>query len=286
MIRQKNNFAPVSGRWPTVFLMTAVLAIAGCGGSSDSGGDPDNTKTPPEKTFNQDPLTIKGQQDAEAGAMAARKTAEQAIAEERVDAPGLIGGGVPAGISALPAGADGDVRGNCGGSATTAPWGTDNDGFRYTYNEFCVEDADGSETEIDGYIAINGSPANSSDFAIEADYTVTSDGETYRVKQACNENGCFSDLDSDGESYRTYNVNVTESGANGGYDVDARVCIEGEGCIVYEATGLKECSSGIGFTDGVITLKDTKGDKVVTVNFSGCDSYTVTFDGSAYTVDY
>lgn len=279
------GFMSTGGCLTMAFLVSTILVLAGCGGSSSSDDAPNGGDVPPStKAFNQDPATIEGQGDAEANAKAARKTAEQAIIDERVDPSSLIGGGTPAGVDILPTGAIGDVGGPCGGTARSSSWG--DGGFRFDFNNFCTEDSGGAETIVNGYIAFRGSPADPSNYAHKADYTVTSDGETYSVQQACSENGCFNEVDSDGVSYRAYDVAVSEPDSNGAYDVSARVCTESEGCITYEATGLKECASGVGFSDGSISIKDSTDSAVVTVTFNGCTDYTVEFGGASYLVTY
>ncbi len=285
MKQVKFGFLSTGNRLPAVFLMSAMLALAGCGGSSSSGGDTDDTndQTPPEKV-NQDLVTISGEGDAEAGALAARKTAEQAIVEERVDASSLLGGGTSSGIQILPASAQSDIQGPCGGSANVTPLGDGaDDGFKSTFNNYCVDNDDGTKTVVNGYIATSGSGL---DLSVDADYTVKTGGETYTVRQSCTSNGCFNLLNSGGVSYRTYDVDVSEPDTNGAYDVEARVCTDDEGCITYEATGLKECASGNGFSGGTISIADSTNTEVVTVTFSGCSSYTVTFGGTGYTVNY
>lgn len=81
----------------------------------------------------------------------------------------------------------------------------------------------------------------------------------------------------DGTDYRVENVEVTGN-ASSGYNMTARVYHETYGYVDIVATGLILCSNG-NIQAGSIQVTDATGGVVLTVSFSNCDDYTVTFDG-------
>ncbi|NWO04425.1 MAG: hypothetical protein HLX50_01575 [Alteromonadaceae bacterium] len=58
------------------------------------------------------------------------------------------------------------------------------------------------------------------------------------------------------------------------------------GYVDYQASNLTLCENGYGFSTGSIRITDSTGSNVVTVNFSGCSTYTVTYQGVGYTFSY
>lgn len=291
----KDAGAEMGGRIWIAMLAAIVLAISGCGGSSSSS---DNSGGGGGVSFNEEPATISGEDDAKESAVAAQQTAEQAINDENSGA-GELGG--PGGVtlanmsrseqmlenaldiiesSTLPSAVTNTVSGPCGGNATVET-SQDANTSRVQYNNFC---SDGYV--IDGYYQFVFSE-NSSNFTSEYDYTVTGNGETYSFSGSCNQNVCTDNyVGSNGQTYRTQDVSVSGDGSSG-YSVSARVYSGDLGYVDYEATGLVECDApDYGFQSGSITITDSTGSEVVSVSFSDCNSYTVMYKGNSYTVNY
>lgn len=308
------NKAIFSSKAGWAILFSAVLGVTGCGGSSSSGGgNPDNGGDNGGNngggTVNEQPANIQSEDDARLGANAAVESAQQAIALE--DSPGgMFPGGVTltqetrndwvashslelAELGLVPSGAAFDVPGDCGGSASIDYNEGAND-YRIVYNNFCVGDG-GDNQIIDGTISWFGYTNMGTEgvWGYDADYSVSYQGETeyFNYSYRCNGDnyvGCTYDGSSyegrNGRSYRSENVSVSES--NGNYDVSARVYDEELGYIDYQASNLVLCEGGYGFSSGTITVSDSASNEVLTVTFSGCDSFTMTYQGSAYTIDY
>lgn len=283
MTEFKIGLSFTGSRLVTACLASAMLALAGCGGSSSSGSDnsPDEQTSKPLEAVSQAPFKIEGKGDAETGALAARKTAKQAIARKK--APSLPS--APGGAEIQPVAAQGGISGSCGGTLSARSVG--DNGSRVTYDKYCIEGVDGgANIVIDGYVETSGTPGTS-DYILYQNYTVTSDGETFTVRRSNSLNGEFYVLDSDGQSYRTYGATVSDPDSNNAFDVEARVCVGDEGCITYKAEGLIECEApDVGFSGGTISITDEDDNEVVSVEFAGCSSYTVTYGGTGYTVNY
>lgn len=180
----------------------------------------------------------------------------------------------------LPSAVVTTVDGPCGGNATVET--SQNAGVSMVrYNNYCS----GGYT-INGYYRFVFSEGSST-YTSEYDYTVTGNGETYNFSGTCNQNGCTNSyVGANGQTYYTQNVSVSGS-AGSGYDVSARVYDGDAGYVDYTATGLVMCTApDYGFSAGTISITDSSGTEVVSVTFSSCSSYTVMYQGTAYTVNY
>lgn len=275
----------------TAFFMSAMLALAGCGGSGSSGDDVKSP--PPTKVFNQDPGTIQNESDAKGSAEAAQQTAEQAIREDGTDLGSIpVSVGVTQNsmseyllenalstidIMASASGYTTRVDDTCGNGYATVS-GPDGGGAggvtKVVYNDFCSGGA-----TINGYYTFDFSDGNGTAFTATFDYTIREGGETYHASGTCNQNGCSSNyVGTNGETYRVENVSVTDSGS--GYSVSARVYDGDFGYVDYVASNLVLCGApDYGFQSGSIVITDSSNTEIVTVVFSDCSSYTVAYNG-------
>ncbi|MCK0163711.1 hypothetical protein [Marinobacter sp. S6332] len=297
-------------------VFSALLGVTGCGGSSSSGGgDPanggDNGGGNGGGTVNEQPANIQSEDDAELGANAAVESARQAILLEDVPTGGFPGGVTIAEqsqsgwlhthtldlvkLNQLPTAADVVViEGDCGGNVTF----DSNDGgnsLRYNFNNYCVSDGSGGDRQVvDGTMSYFGyeNIGTEGRWGYDFNYTITYRGETELVQGSytCNGTG-FTGCSyannyegRNGRSYRSENVSVSES--NGNYDVSARVYDEDIGYVDYQASNLVLCEGGYGFSSGTITVSDEASNEVLTVTFSGCSSFTMTYQGTGYTIEY
>lgn len=293
--------------------LAVMLGITGCGGSSSSGGDDqagggDNGGDNGGGPTNEQPANIQSEDDAKLGADAAVESARQAIILE--DSPGgMLPGGVTitgqthqdwlfahslelVELDLLPTGADVVIQGDCGGNVTYDFNEGANSG-RYDYNNFCISDYDGNQV-IDGSVTFFGfdNMGTAERWGYDFDYTITYQGQTeyLRGSYTCNGTGIAGCSYANnyegrnGRSYRSENVSVSES--NGNYDVSARVYGEDLGYIDYQASNLVLCEGGYGFSSGTITVSDSASNEVLTITFSGCSSFTMTYQGTGYTIDY
>lgn len=279
-------------------LMALGLTIAGCGGSSGGSGDDDSFET---ASFNEEAAVINDEDDAKTTAVATRESAQQAILEEEQpdqDFPTGItiaanGAELPIyeislnliETSVLPTGAKTSIAGDCGGKAVVN-YTENGSEYRIDYKDYCTA-LDGEKYVINGYYDWNNFN-DASNYEMRFDYTVSYLGETYRSKGTykCSNGTCAYQnyfVGTDGRQYRTENVSVSSSGSS--YSVSARVYDQDMGYVEYTSSGLVLCESGVGFSDGEITVSDDSGN-TVTVTFAGCTDYTVTYNGSASTFDY
>lgn len=291
----KDVFAVMGGRVWVALFAAMILALSGCGGSSDSGnGSGGNGNDGGGVSFNEDQATISDKNDAKESAVAAQQTAEQAINEEDSGIGGDIGS-TPASFdasgqlqseqllnnalevadsAALPAAAKQTVAGPCGGEATVDTE-TGSGNVSINYDNWCS----------DGYIFNGDYSTNGPGGTLNYDITVTGNGVNYHL--VCNQNGCTNDyVGTNGETYRTSDVSVSGDNSNG-YNVNARVYSGDLGYVDYEATNLVMCGApDYGFQSGTITITDSTGSSVVSVSFSDCSSYTVFYEGDSFTVNY
>lgn len=282
------------------------LLLAGCGGSS-SGGDGGEGGSGggggfEPANYNEEQAVVGSDEDAKTVSKAARESAQQAILEEEQPDQGF-----PTGISisangeeslvydismslldvaAMPSAAETvPIEGDCGGRALVTV--SDNYSDQYIeYQDYCTIAGD-DQYIIDGYFDFENRD-DSSSYRYTFDYVITYRGETYRSRgtYSCNEGDCSYQnyfVGTDGRQYRTENVSVF--GSNGSYSVSARVYDQDLGYVDYEASNLTLCDSGVGFSFGTITVR-ASGGTLIEVTFSSCDSYTVTYNGTAYTVNY
>lgn len=292
-----NAFLEISElkKWGSVALLCLGLGLSGCGGGS--GGSS-------EGSINEQAVTISDETGAEESSVAARQSARQAIIENESSADGLPFGVEVSGASlrskvidfsqlsvlqqVTPEAYTSEFEGECGGSFDVTVDDSNYDSGTVIYNNYCMPVGSSAENAvINGRVDINFESDDFNRYTANFDYTITYLGETTRFRgtESCNENGCTAQTDftADGRSYRSEGVVVTST-ANG-YSVRGRVYDGDRGYLDYEASGLVLCQSG-GFQSGSISITDSTGEVVVEVTFSGCDSYTVTFDGVARTVSY
>lgn len=293
---------PEMRKWGAVALMTLGLGLSGCGGSSggsgSGGGDDGSFET---ANFNEDQAVVSGEEDAKTVSTAARESAQQAIVEEEQPdqnfpvAVSIAANGEELPVydismslieaAMIPSAVEVPVDGDCGGRAVVS-YTEDMSDYKIDYQDYCTAYS-GEQYIIDGYYDWDNFD-DSSNYTLTFDYTVTYLGETYRSKgtYSCNNGECAYQnyfIGTDGRQYRTENVSVSES--NGFYSVSARVYDQDLGYVDYESSNLTLCDSGVGFISGSITVT-ASGDTLVEVSFSSCDSYTVTYNGTAYTVNY
>lgn len=283
------------------------LLLAGCGGSSSGGGDDGGGGGSgggggfEPANYNEEQAVVGSDEDAKTVSKAARESAQQAILEEEQPDSGVPGGVLitttgdtlpvydislellSAGV--MPSGLEYVSEGECGGRAVTN-YAEDYSSQYIDYQNYCTSYG-GEQYIIDGYFDFD-NLGDSSSYQYSFDYVVTYRGETYRSRgtYSCNDNGCSYRnyfVGTDGRQYRTENVSV--SGSNGSYSVSARVYDQELGYVDYDASNLILCDSGVGFSSGTITVTASSGTSI-TVSFSGCDSYTVTYNGTAYPVTY
>jgi len=289
-------------------IFSALLGAAGCGGSGGSGGGgTDDSDSGGGGTVNEQAATIQTEQDAQLGADAAVESSYQAIIDD--SSPDV---GLPVGITIAenshqdwlmkhsldlaelgqtPTGAVYDVAGDCGGNAQVN-YNEDFSQYRVNYNNYCTSGYQNQPYTIDGYLDSFGDDNLEGEWGYNFDYTVSYLGETnrYRGTYRCNGNNYANCSYSsnyegrNGRSYRTENVNVSQNG--NAYNVSARVYDQELGYLDYQASNLTLCEGGYGFSSGSISVTDSSGGNVLTITFSGCTSFTVTFQGSAYTIDY
>lgn len=183
----------------------------------------------------------------------------------------------------LPTAATNTIDGSCGGSATIDT-ATDGSNSWIEYDNYCT-----GSTVIDGRIVYS-----VSDDLLVYEYqnvTVTHGDttETINMEMRCDLSNGYdctysSNLDgSDGRTYRTTSSEVTGNSSSG-YDVSARVYDPDHGYIDIQASGITVCDNG-GIGSGTISVTDSSGDAVLTIEFSSCDSMTVTYNGNAQTYD-
>lgn len=285
-----------------VVLCAFGLLMAGCGGSSggDDGGSGGSSFEP--ASYNEEQANVDSEDDAKVVSTAARESAQQAILEEEQPDQGFpVGISIAANgdeslvydismslldVAAMPSAARTvPVEGDCGGKALVTTADDYSDQY-IEYQDYCTISGE-DQYIINGYFDFD-NLNDSSSYRYTFDYAVTYRGETYRSRgtYTCNESGCSYQnyfVGTDGRQYRTENVSV--SGSNGSYSVSARVYDQDLGYVDYQASNLTLCDSGVGFSSGTITVT-ASGDTLVEVTFSSCDSYTVSYNGSAYTVNY
>lgn len=289
--------------------MSAMLGIGGCGGGSSGGGVVDENDN---GTINEQAATIQSEDDARLGADAAVESSYQAIVEDEVPSVGL-----PAGITLeneslqdwlvehslaladlglMPSGATYDVAGDCGGNAAVH-YNEDFSDYRVVYDNYCTQAYQEQQYIIDGEIEWFGyenfgDENFTGEWGYDFDYTVRYLGETNRYQGRVRCSGsdyanCSYSTNyqgRNGRSYRTENVSVSQSSS--GYSVSARVYDQDLGYVDYQASNLVLCEGGYGFSSGSISITDSTGSAVLTVTFSGCQSYTATYNGVAYTINY
>ena len=273
------------------------LLLAGCGGSSSGGDDGGGGGSGGDvSAFNEDPAVIDDEDDAEAGAEAARESARQAVLndETAVDPIGVEYVEIPLhkdvvdladlhSLSALdPLAYTSSYEGPCGGSYTVTV-----DDTVVVYDNYCVG-SDLSQYLVNGRFDFDYQGSNFSQYVMQYDYTLTYGDESYRYQgtRRCDSNGCSEQTEyvgTNGRRYRSQDVSVQYDGS--GYSVSAVVYDGDRGYVRYEADNLVLCDSGIGFTSGTITVSDNSG-AVVSVVFDGCTSYTVEYRGNSFQVTY
>ena len=297
-----NAFLEISElkKWGSVAVLSLGLGLSGCGGSGGSG-DSGSGSGFERASFNEEQAAVNSEDDAKTVSTAARESAQQAILEEeQPDQDFPLGISITANgeelpvydistslieAAMMPSGAEYVMDGDCGGRAVI----TYNDSlsdYKIDYQDYCTAYG-GEQYVIDGYYDWENFD-DSANYSVTFDYTVTYLGETYRSQgtYSCNDYDCTYQnyfVGTDGRQYRTENVSVY--GSNGSYSVSARVYDQDLGYVEYESSGLTLCSSGVGFSSGTITVT-ASGGTLVEVTFSSCDSYTVTYNGTAYTVNY
>jgi hypothetical protein len=287
-------------KWGAVAAITLGLGLSGCGGGSSGSGDGDDGSFE-TASFNEEQAVVSGEDDAKTVSTAARESAQQAILEdEQPDQNFPVAVSIAANgeqlpvydismslidAAMIPSAVEVPVEGDCGGRAVVS-YTEDMSDYQIDYQDYCTAYG-GEQYIIDGYYDWDNFD-DSSNYSLTFDYTVTYLGETYRSKgtYSCNNGECAYQnyfVGTDGRQYRTENVSVY--GSNGSYSVSARVYDQDLGYVDYEASNLTLCDSGVGFSSGTITVT-ASGGTLVEVTFSSCDSYTVTYNGSAYTVNY
>lgn len=273
-------------------LYAGLLGLAACGGGGGSGSS--------EPAFNESPATIASTEQAEGAAEATRQGASQAISEDQAADSIPLGASISSfsneelvrshsldlvEVANLPAGATTVVEGECGGSANITSNGSNH--VTIVYNDYCLS-IDGFDYVLNGTYDITYTLSGETITSFSADYDVTATyrGETYSSSGSISCQGesltdctVVSDFNgTNGRSYRITNLTVSGDEVNG-YNVSARVYDGDVGYVDFQATGLVPCDGG-GFSSGTIEFSDSNGG-TVTVVFSGCGAYTVTYDGVA-----
>jgi len=307
-------------RWGTAglaILFSAMLGLTGCGGGGGGGSNnnDDGGGGGGDGTINEQAATIQTEDDAKLGADAAVESSYQAVVEEETPDLGL---GLPGGVAIegeshhewlrkhslelselglAPAGASFDMEGDCGGNANVQ-YNEDFSDYRIVFDNYCSSGYQGDNYIMDGewewfgYENIQSGELEG-EWGYDFDYTVTYRGETnrYQGSYRCNGNDFTSCSYTNnyagrsGRSYRSENVNVSGDNSSG-YSVSARVYDQELGYLDYQASNLVLCEGGFGFQSGDISVTDSSGSEVLSVVFSGCDSYTATYQGVSYTIDY
>ncbi|MDV2077692.1 hypothetical protein [Marinobacter xestospongiae] len=310
------DFKSTAGKARLAFVLSTVIGLAACGGGGSGGsnddtggGDPGNQPGNSDSgSINEQAATIQSEEDAKAGADAAVDSAHQAIIEEQ--APDV--GGLPTGASistqsqqdwvmsltteyatqALsPTAAVTEVEGDCGGEARVN-FNDSRSAYTVVYDNFCTTISQNETYVMDGVFEWFGYDNLETEWGYDFDYTVDYLGETrsYSGTYRCGDSSYQSCSyinnyeGRNGRQYRTENVSVYES--NGAYEVDARVYDEELGYVDYEASDLVLCDGGYGFSAGFISIKDSSGNNVIRIDFSGCSSFTVTYNGVASSYNY
>lgn len=295
---------PELKKWGAVTVMALGISLSGCGGSSDGSDGSDNSGDSNFATadFNESQAVVSGEDDAKTVSTAVVESAQQAIFEE--EQPDLSS--VPTAVSIaasdeefpvydiskslieaaiMPSAVDVPVDGDCGGQAVVS-YNDASSSYNIDYQDYCTGTGDEQYT-INGHYYWD--HFDDSSYTLTFEYTVTHLGETYSSngtyscdnKGVCTHQNYF--VGTDGRQYRTENVSVSDF--NGAYSVRARVYDQSLGYVDYESSNLTLCDSGVGFSSGTITIT-ASGDTLVEVTFSGCNSYTITYNGTAYTVNY
>jgi hypothetical protein len=274
-------------------LISGAFLLSGCGSSSDS----DKSSSGPSYTGAQTAATV-STNNQQSIAVTAREGAVQAVfqSNSEVDLPlgvslstndsvALVNQVSADLVSAgqLPTGVVSEtVNGDCGGTARIRLAGTSGNSFRIDYNNFCML-ADSEQVVVNG--RVDYTTTETSTTIVYRDVTITSGGvtETINMTIHCDDQyECTYSADfvgSDGRVYRSANVTVSGDSSSG-YDVSARIYDPEYGYVDIQGTGLTLCSGG-GIGSGSVNVTDSTGTQVLTVDFTSCDSMTVTFNGTA-----
>jgi len=287
-------------------LIAATLAsLVGCGGGGSSADSNTPNATAGSFTGNSAAATA-SQDNAEALATTAFEGMTQALETGGAELPigteiedesafTMLNDLLSKEYLSLPTGATyTDVyQGSCGGTETfTWPGSEPSIGSRFTvkmaYDNFC----DGGGHITDGiyeYTATYMGDDLFHDMNFIYDVRYSYEGQIYySINMAAQCTGEFDDLNSanciissnftgiSGGTYRIENVAV-EDGA-----VSATVYESTLGKIDIVGNNLHQCSNG-NFDSGEILITDSSGEAVITLSFSSCDEYVLTYEGVANT---
>jgi len=287
-------------------LIAATLAsLVGCGGGGSSADSNTPNTTADSFTGNSAAATA-SQDNAEALAITAFEGVTQALETEGAQLPigteiedesafSLLNDLLSKEYLSLPTGATyTDVyQGSCGGTETfTWPGSIPSIGSRFTvkmaYDNFC----DGGGYIIDGifeYTATYMGDDLFHDMSLIYDVRYSYEGQIYySINMVAQCSGEFDDVNSSnciissnftgisGGTYRIENVALEE-----GY-VSATVYESTLGRIDIVGNNLHQCSNG-NFDSGEILITDSTGEAVITLSFSSCNEYVITYEGVANT---
>lgn len=302
------------GRFTKILgVLLFALALTACGGggggggggNDDGGGDGGTTYSgsTSEATVddtNTDDIgrasaegtlaSLRQEQAQDASPLATDTMSEEAMADVHMD---VIREARVTGLNrTVGSQATSTVSGDCGGSAAVDST-SNSDGSVVTgsvvYSDYCV--SDGTDSVI-----FNGTV----DYRIETDssgaltyyrfsydnFRFTSNGDTQSLTAtvectfssstvSCTTSSDF--VGSDGRTYRTTDYTVSGD-ASSGYDVSARVYDPDHGYVEIAATNITVCANG-NIGTGTITVTDSTGTNIMTVTFTSCSEYTVTYNG-------
>lgn len=289
----------------SALLAATALLLSACGGSgggdNDTTGERNETGSGTNYTGSESAATVTADNQQEI-AFTSREGTERVIEQSEAG-----GSSFPTGVEVqdlnelvntltlnlleagqLPTAVTQTVEGDCGGNAVVE---SDDEGESGSieYNNFCVS-SEGETVVMDGRVEF--SFTETLYIMDYQDITLTYDGITQELDMEvrCEVSGetfdCTYNSDftgSDGRTYRSSNAEVTGS-ASTGYNVSARIYDPDHGYIDIEANNIVVCDGG-GISSGSISVSDNSGSVVMTVEFSSCDTMTVTYDGSAEIYD-
>lgn len=284
-------------------LALIVVGVAGCGGGGDSdsdGGGSNGSLTDTE--FNPAAMTISSEADVRVSSEASVQASNRSISNENALNNLPIGAEIASpelpelvedlGLEIIslvmsPVAASETISGSCGGSVVVDP-SEDGREIKLTFRDYCEQS--GSDSIVyNGYIDYDFRDEAGDSFTADYDFTTIYLGVTSQTVGSidCTPSGCtYSDVfaGTNGKNYRIEDVSVVESDAT--YSVSAKVFDEDAGYVTFTSSGLSLCSSGTGFSSGQIQVTDSTGSAVLQIDFSGCLSYTATYGGTAYTIEY
>lgn len=296
---ESNNNRDMGRTWIRGLALCTVLGLTACGGGGGGGGTSSSTTT-----FNESAATIASEADAKTAAEATTQAATQAVIEDEAANFAPVAAQIDSfnanevtkdlsleilAVANLPSGATYVYNGECGGSASVT---TDNQSrMKIVYDNYCMPVDATSNYVLNGVYDVTYTLSGDqvTGFSADFDYAGTYAGETYRSKGNVSCTGEFLDNctysstfnGTNGKAYRISGVSVTGDHYSG-YNISARVYDGDRGYVEFQGTGLIPCSGG-GFSSGTVIFSDSDGE-VVTVTYSTCGEYTVTYKGSSVLV--